>query len=197
MHVGRVKDGGGRIEIRDTRGRDVVAIGTHPRRADGGVELFGIDGREEARLIYQGVAHLLPQSDERRLVVERADAQSPALDAGELQDAFADIPASMRRATPPALPQVSELQAVRHYTNLSAQNMSIDTNFYPLGSCTMKYNPKRNERLANLSGLVDLHPYQPPDSLQGMLALLWELQAMLAEMDGNGDAVHVCSEVKD
>ena len=61
---------------------------------------------------------------------------------------------------------------MRHFTNLSTQNMSVDTHFYPLGSCTMKYNPKRNERLASLPGLVDLHPYQGESTLQGMLELL-------------------------
>ena len=73
---------------------------------------------------------------------------------------------------------------VRHYTNLSTMNMSVDTNFYPLGSCTMKYNPKRNERIAAMAGLADLHPYQPEESLQGMLQLLFELQEMLVEISG-------------
>ena len=73
---------------------------------------------------------------------------------------------------------------VRHFTNLSTLNMSVDTHFYPLGSCTMKYNPKRNERLAALPGLVDLHPYQPDETMQGMLELLFELQEMLAEIAG-------------
>ena len=68
--------------------------------------------------------------------------------------------------------------------NLSARNMSIDTNFYPLGSCTMKYNPKRHERLAALSGMANLHPLQRDESCQGMLELLWEMQHMLAEIAG-------------
>jgi glycine dehydrogenase subunit 2 len=73
---------------------------------------------------------------------------------------------------------------IRHFVNLSTLNMSVDTNFYPLGSCTMKYNPKRHERLAGLSGIVDLHPYLPDSSCQGMLELLYEMQAMLAEIAG-------------
>ena len=73
---------------------------------------------------------------------------------------------------------------VRHYTNLSTLNMSIDSNFYPLGSCTMKYNPKRNERLAALPGLGAQHPYQDESTLQGLLAILHELQEMLAEIAG-------------
>ena len=87
-------------------------------------------------------------------------------------------------AAPPPLPEMSEIDVVRHYVNLSTQNMSVDTNFYPLGSCTMKYNPKRNERLAGLPGFADAHPYQPTESLQGILALLFELQEMLAEIAG-------------
>ena len=73
---------------------------------------------------------------------------------------------------------------VRHFVNLSTLNMSVDTHFYPLGSCTMKYNPKRNERLAGLPGMVDLHPYQPESTLQGMLELLYQSQQMLAEIAG-------------
>ena len=73
---------------------------------------------------------------------------------------------------------------VRHYTNLSTLNMSIDSNFYPLGSCTMKYNPKRNERLAALPGLAAQHPYQDESTLQGLLAILFELQEILAEIAG-------------
>src|SRR4051794_29146372 len=94
------------------------------------------------------------------------------------------IPARHRAPVPPALPELSELDVVRHYTNLSALNMSIDSNFYPLGSCTMKYNPKRNERLAAWPGLAAQHPYQDESTLQGLLAVLFELQEMLAEIAG-------------
>ncbi len=82
------------------------------------------------------------------------------------------------------LPEVTEPDVVRHYTNLSTLNMSVDTHFYPLGSCTMKYNPKRNEALASLPGIVDLHPYQPEETVQGMLALLYDFQQILAEISG-------------
>ena len=82
------------------------------------------------------------------------------------------------------LPELAELDVVRHFTNLSTLNMSIDTHFYPLGSCTMKYNPKRNERVASLPGVIDLHPYQPESSLQGLLQLLYEMQELLAEISG-------------
>ena len=82
------------------------------------------------------------------------------------------------------LPELAEPDVVRHFTNLSTLNMSVDTHFYPLGSCTMKYNPKRNERLAALPGFVDVHPYQPDETIQGLLQLLYELQQMLAEISG-------------
>src|SRR5437870_2388832 len=82
------------------------------------------------------------------------------------------------------LPEVGEVDLIRHFVNLSARNMSIDTNFYPLGSCTMKYNPKRHERLAGLPGMADLHPLQRDESCQGMLELLWQMQNILAEIAG-------------
>jgi glycine dehydrogenase subunit 2 len=94
------------------------------------------------------------------------------------------IPASHLSAGAPPLPELSELDVVRHYTNLSTLNMSIDSNFYPLGSCTMKYNPKRNERLAALPGFAAQHPYQDESTLQGLLSILFELQQILAEIAG-------------
>jgi len=94
------------------------------------------------------------------------------------------LPKENLSETAPPLPELSEPEVVRHFTNLSTKNFSVDTHFYPLGSCTMKYNPKRNERLAALSGMADLHPYQPESTLQGMLALLHQSQHMLAEIAG-------------
>jgi glycine dehydrogenase subunit 2 len=94
------------------------------------------------------------------------------------------VPPDALADAPPPLPEVAEPELVRHFVNLSTLNMSVDTHFYPLGSCTMKYNPKRNERLAGLPGLADLHPYQPEESLQGMLELLYSLGEMLAEISG-------------
>jgi len=94
------------------------------------------------------------------------------------------LPAGALAPAPPPLPELGESDVVRHFTNLSTLNMSIDTHFYPLGSCTMKYNPKRNERLASLPGLLDVHPYQTADSIQGLLALLYEMQQMLGEIAG-------------
>jgi glycine dehydrogenase subunit 2 len=94
------------------------------------------------------------------------------------------LPRQCLAAAPPPLPEVAEIDLVRHYVNLSTRNMSIDTNFYPLGSCTMKYNPKRHERLAALPGLANVHPLQTAESCQGMLQILWELQNFLAEIAG-------------
>jgi len=94
------------------------------------------------------------------------------------------LPSEVLALAPPPLPEIAELELVRHFTNLSTQNMSVDTHFYPLGSCTMKYNPKRNERLASLPGLLDVHPYQHDSTIQGLLALLWELERMLGEISG-------------
>ncbi|MGC4005943.1 MAG: aminomethyl-transferring glycine dehydrogenase subunit GcvPB [Pirellulales bacterium] len=94
------------------------------------------------------------------------------------------IPADALATEPPDLPEVTEPDIVRHYLNLSTLNMSVDTHFYPLGSCTMKYNPKRNEKVAAMPGLADLHPYQPEETIQGMLQVLYEMQQILAEVAG-------------
>ncbi|SDI32136.1 aminomethyl-transferring glycine dehydrogenase subunit GcvPB [Natribacillus halophilus] len=94
------------------------------------------------------------------------------------------LPADYVRQEEPELPEVSELQLVRHYTALSKRNFGIDSGFYPLGSCTMKYNPKINEVIARLPGLAHLHPYQPEPQVQGALRLMHELQASLAEITG-------------
>ena len=94
------------------------------------------------------------------------------------------IPQEHLASAAPPLPELAEPDVVRHFTNLSTLNMSVDTHFYPLGSCTMKHNPKRNERLAALPGLAHLHPYQSESTLQGLLQLLFDLQEMLAEISG-------------
>ena len=94
------------------------------------------------------------------------------------------IPPSYRRHGPPRLPEVSELDLVRHYTRLSQKNWAIDTGVYPLGSCTMKYNPKVNEETAALPGFRNLHPWQPEAHTQGALKLLWDMEQFLAELTG-------------
>ena len=98
-------------------------------------------------------------------------------------DGLKEIPADLLRESPAELPEVSELDVVRHYTNLSNKNFGVDTGFYPLGSCTMKYNPKINEELAAMPEF-NLHPLQDPKSTQGALELYWNLQNMLANLAG-------------
>ena len=95
-----------------------------------------------------------------------------------------DLPATLRRQTPPPLPEAGELDVVRHYTRLSRLNFSIDTHFYPLGSCTMKYNPKACDALASLPESRGLHPLTPASHSQGLLACLHELQEMLKAVTG-------------
>ena len=95
-----------------------------------------------------------------------------------------DLPPGLRRRSPVGLPEVSELQVVRHYTNLSRKNFSIDTNFYPLGSCTMKYNPRVCHSAAMLPGFLNRHPYAPDALSQGFLSCMHELQEILAEVTG-------------
>jgi glycine dehydrogenase subunit 2 len=94
------------------------------------------------------------------------------------------LPADARRTAPPALPELNEPEVVRHYVNLSQLNHAVDTGFYPLGSCTMKFNPKLNEWAARLRGFAELHPLAPDEVAQGTLQLLWELEAALAEISG-------------
>jgi glycine dehydrogenase subunit 2 len=95
-----------------------------------------------------------------------------------------DVPAHLKRKKRPALPEVSELQAVRHYTRLSQLNFSIDTHFYPLGSCTMKYNPRACNAFAMLPEYLGRHPLAPSSVGQGFLACMFELQEMLKEVTG-------------
>ena len=108
----------------------------------------------------------------------RAQAQAPA------EMATIDVPAALRRKTPPRLPEVSELETVRHFTRLSKLNFSIDTHFYPLGSCTMKYNPRACNTLAMLPGFIGRHPLAPVSHGQGFLECLFELQEMLKDVTG-------------
>jgi len=116
---------------------------------------------------------------ERSRPGRRAPSQAPAQDAD-----VTDLPAGALRVEPPLLPEVSELQVVRHYTRLSQLNFSIDTHFYPLGSCTMKYNPRASNRLAMLPGFLARHPLAPAAQGQGFLACMHELQEMLEAVTG-------------
>lgn len=120
---------------------------------------------------------------ERSRSGRHAVAQAPARDAAA-EIAVSMIPPALRRQEKAGLPEVSELDVVRHYTRLSQRNFSIDTHFYPLGSCTMKYNPRACNSLAMLPGLVDRHPLTPPEYNQGFLQTMFELQEMLREVTG-------------
>jgi glycine dehydrogenase subunit 2 len=106
---------------------------------------------------------------------------APELDVPRTEDA---LPERFRRAAPPRLPEIAEPEIVRHYNRISKRNFDVDAGFYPLGSCTMKHNPKLHERVAALPGNARLHPAQSPRRAQGALQLMWELQGALAEIAG-------------
>src|SRR4051812_34352089 len=109
----------------------------------------------------------------------RANLQAPS---GEYD--ISDIPQDFLRTSKPTLPEVSELQAVRHFTRLSRKNFSIDTQFYPLGSCTMKYNPRAAHELAQSETFAGRHPYATDSKGQGFLSCLYELQEYLKAITG-------------
>ena len=107
----------------------------------------------------------------------------PTLDVPEVSLSDS-IPSELLRKTPANLPEVSEPQVVRHYVNLSVKNHHVDKDLYPLGSCTMKYNPKINDALASLPGFANIHPHQPVKNVQGALHIMYELEQMLLKITG-------------
>lgn len=121
---------------------------------------------------------IFDQTVEGRIGFRLPQEKSYGFDPAEI------LPEHLSRKVTPALPQVSELQVVRHFTNLSKRNHSVDGGFYPLGSCTMKYNPKLNEEAASFEGFAQLHPYQPEITIQGALELMYNLQEALCEITG-------------
>jgi len=127
--------------------------------------------RERARTIFEK-----SKPGRRAAVLPGAEVPEPPL--GEL------VPAHLLRSAPPRLPEVAEPEIVRHYNRLSRRNFDLDSGFYPLGSCTMKHNPRLNERVAALPGHARLHPAQEPKGAQGALELMWLLQESLAEICG-------------
>ena len=111
----------------------------------------------------------------------------PKSDVPEISLADSISPDLLRKS-PAKLPEVSEPQVVRHYVNLSIKNHHVDKDFYPLGSCTMKYNPKINDALASLSGFANIHPHQPAGNVQGALHIMFELEQMLLKITGMSEA---------
>ena len=128
--------------------------------------------------------HLTPEDPRRTLAMDRSvsgriGTTLPSVDVPQQ----AAPPAELLRDDLP-MPEVSEAELVRYFTQISTFNFSIDHNFYPLGSCTMKYNPKLNDEMAGMAGLADIHPLQPESTVQGALALMHHLQQLLAEITG-------------
>jgi glycine dehydrogenase subunit 2 len=119
-----------------------------------------------------------------KLVYEKSKPGRRASSLPRPEVPAAEVPEELRRASPPRLPEISEPELVRHFTALADRTFGIDTGFYPLGSCTMKHNPRVNERVVNLPGFRDLHPLQEEDASQGALELMWRLQEILAEIVG-------------
>ena len=126
------------------------------------------------------------QRDRARTIYEKSAPGRRAFVAPELDVPRRDdlLPERFRRREPARLPEIAEPEIVRHYNRLSKRNFDLDTGFYPLGSCTMKHNPKLHERVAALPGNARLHPLQAPKRAQGALQLMWELQRALAEVAG-------------
>lgn len=118
------------------------------------------------------------------LIFEKSTPGTRATDLPALDVPEAALPAGLAAEAPPRLPEVGQLDLVRHYTHLGARNFSVDANFYPLGSCTMKYNPKINEAAAGMPGFTGLHPLQGDADVQGALEMLYELRLWLAEIAG-------------
>ena len=121
------------------------------------------------------------------LIFERGAAESrcvevPALDVPGVS--LDEVLGGRARIAPPVLPHVTEVELARHYEHLASANFGLDTGFYPLGSCTMKYNPKIDEQTCRLPGFARIHPYQPEETVQGALELMWGLQESLAEIAG-------------
>ncbi|MCL5064352.1 MAG: aminomethyl-transferring glycine dehydrogenase subunit GcvPB [Firmicutes bacterium] len=121
---------------------------------------------------------IFEKSQPGRIGLMIPESDVPSIEVGDL------LPSSLLRRTDPLLPEVSELDVVRHYTALSQLNYGVDTGFYPLGSCTMKYNPKVNDWVASLPGFERLHPLQPLSTVQGLLSVLADLEVWLKQITG-------------
>src|SRR5665647_1005821 len=130
----------------------------------------------------------MPSAD-RRTIYEKSccDRRAYSLPATDVPEVPMGelVPAGLRRAAPARLPEVGELELLRHFTYLSTLNFGVESGSYPLGSCTMKYNPKINEVVSRLEGFAGLHPYQPESLVQGAPELMYELEQWLAEIAGH------------
>lgn len=121
-----------------------------------------------------------------KLSIEKSDEGKRAVHFRKTESEL-NIPEKYLRKTQPNFPQMSEFDVVRHFTRLSRLNFSIDTNFYPLGSCTMKYNPKINEETSNFEGFTSLHPETPPEYAQGALEIIYDIKERLCKLTGMDD----------
>jgi glycine dehydrogenase subunit 2 len=148
---------------------------TKPASAGGTPEAPGLGGAT------RGLVHEEPLLFERGST-GRSGVSLPPVPAGD--DGAQEIPAKLTRAGVDGLPEISELETIRHFTRLSVWNHGIDTGFYPLGSCTMKYNPKSSEAIARFPGFANVHPLAPPELCQGALELMWRLERALSEIAG-------------
>ena len=119
-----------------------------------------------------------------KLIYEKSQAGRRGIGVPQPDLPVPEVPAELARSQPPRLPELAEPEVLRHFTELSTRNFGIDTGFYPLGSCTMKYNPRINERLVGLPGFANLHPLVEDDAAQGALELEWNLQEILREVTG-------------
>jgi glycine dehydrogenase subunit 2 len=164
--------------IREGRLHSDPGIEAHGAPAGGGASDRGSPGADGATPLQRESATTIFQKG----APGRRAFTCPALDVP--QDDVALLPERFRRSEPPRLPEVSEPEIVRHYVGLSKRNFDLDSGFYPLGSCTMKHNPRLHERAAALPGHARLHPLQDPARAQGALELMWNLQLALAELSG-------------
>jgi len=159
-----------------------MSVAEAPDRSDAsgrGAAFSGAHGAEGTMTIVEPL--IFERSRPGRRAVRFPDAGASARELGKDQPA---LPASALRRAPARLPEVSELELLRHYNRLAHLNHAIDIGFYPLGSCTMKYNPKVNEWAARLPGLADSHPLDPEPLAQGSLELMWLLSELLKEVSG-------------
>src|SRR2546423_2683402 len=171
------------------QGRDRgCARGGHPPGLRAGPRLRGPGRRPARRGAGEGDARRVgPRRRGARgmkLVYEKSRPGRRASSLPRPDVPGSEVPEELRRAKPPRLPEISEPELVRHFTALADRTFGVDTGFYPLGSCTMKHNPRVNERVVNLPGFRDLHPLQEEDASQGALELMWRLQEILAEIVG-------------